>query len=113
MVIPVQFESIEEIRAIQRLACAADEDVFLHSPDNAIMVDAKSFIGLFTLDFSKPVRFSTDKNGRLPTGADVHFLFLSPIVRQRPPPVILRLPGGQGQTLHGRKDLFPQVRVLL
>ena len=40
MVIPVQFESIEEIRAIQRLACAADEDVFLHSPDNAIMVDA-------------------------------------------------------------------------
>ena len=23
-------------------------------------------------------RFSTDKNGRLPTGADVHFLFLSP-----------------------------------
>lgn len=60
MVIPVQFESIEEIRAILRLACAADEDVFLHSPDNAIMVDAKSFIGLFTLDFSKPVNVVTE-----------------------------------------------------
>ena len=60
MGIPVQFESIEEIRAIQRLACAADEDVFLHSPDNAIMVDAKSFIGLFTLDFSKPVNVVTE-----------------------------------------------------
>ena len=60
MVIPVQFDSVEELQALQRLACEAEEDVFLHSPDGKIMVDAKSFIGLFTLDFSKPVDVVTE-----------------------------------------------------
>ena len=55
MVIPMQIDSFEELQALQRLACQVDEDVFLHAEDNSIMVDVKSFIGLFTLDFSKPV----------------------------------------------------------
>jgi hypothetical protein len=34
--------------------------VYFHSLDNSIMVDAKSFIGLFTLDFSQPVLLVTE-----------------------------------------------------
>ena len=60
MVIPMQFDSVEELQALQRLACEAEDDVFLHSPDGKIMVDAKSFIGLFTLDFNQPVMVVTD-----------------------------------------------------
>ena len=60
MVIPMQIDSFEELQALQRLACQVDEDVFLHAEDNSIMVDAKSFIGLFTLDFSKPVYLVTE-----------------------------------------------------
>ena len=60
MVIPMQIDSFEELQALQRLACQVDEDVFLHAEDNSIMVDVKSFIGLFTLDFSKPVYLVTE-----------------------------------------------------
>ena len=60
MVIPMQIDSFEELEALQRLACQVDEDVFLHAEDNSIMVDVKSFIGLFTLDFSKPLKVVTD-----------------------------------------------------
>lgn len=52
--------SISELQAIQKLATAVNEDVYFHSLDNSIMVDAKSFIGLFTLDFSKPVLLVTE-----------------------------------------------------
>ena len=60
MVIPMQIDSFEELQALQRLACQVDEDVFLHAEDNSIMVDVKFFIGLFTLDFSKPVYLVTE-----------------------------------------------------
>ena len=60
MVIPMQINSFEELQALQRLACQVDEDVFLHAEDDSIMVDVKSFIGLFTLDFSKPVYLVTE-----------------------------------------------------
>lgn len=60
MVIPILFQSLDQLRALQQLACNADDEVFLHSPDDAIMVDAKSFVGLFTLDFSKPVNVVTN-----------------------------------------------------
>ena len=60
MIIPIQFDSVEELQALQRLACEVEDDVFLHSPDGKIMVDAKSFIGLFALDFSKPVDVVTE-----------------------------------------------------
>lgn len=60
MVIPMQFNSLEELYQLQRLASKVDEAVYVHSMDNAIMVDARSFIGLFTLDFTKPVNVVTD-----------------------------------------------------
>ncbi|BCI61497.1 hypothetical protein [Solibaculum mannosilyticum] len=56
MVTIKKFESIEEIQELQKLSCKVPEDVFIHSQDDSVMVDAKSFIGLFTLDFSKPVK---------------------------------------------------------
>ena len=60
MVTEKKIESIAEIQKLQELACKVPEDVFIHSLDNEIMVDAKSFIGLFTLDFSKPVKVVTE-----------------------------------------------------
>lgn len=60
MVIPMQFNSLEELCQLQKLASKVDEAVYVHSPDNSIMVDARSFIGLFTLDFNKPVNVVTD-----------------------------------------------------
>ncbi|MDR2940181.1 MAG: hypothetical protein LBV08_07670 [Clostridiales bacterium] len=55
-----KFESIQEIQKVQEMACKVDEDVFFHSPDDTIRVDAKSFIGLFALDFSKEVCIVTE-----------------------------------------------------
>ena len=60
MVKEIVINSISELQAIQRLATSVKEDVYFHSLDNSIMVDAKSFIGLFTLDFSKPVLLVTE-----------------------------------------------------
>ena len=60
MVIIKKFNDVAELQKLQRLACAAPEDVFLHSMDDTIMVDAKSFINLFTLDFSEPVKIVTE-----------------------------------------------------
>lgn len=60
MVIPMQFNSLEELYQLQKLASKVDEAVYVHSPDNSIMVDARSFIGLFTLDFTRPVNVVTD-----------------------------------------------------
>ncbi|MEG0764783.1 MAG: hypothetical protein RRY65_06400 [Pseudoflavonifractor sp.] len=60
MFITKQFTSVNELQQLQRLACSVTEPVFLHSMDDTIMVDAKSFINLFTLDFSKPVKIVTE-----------------------------------------------------
>lgn len=48
-------QSIAELQEIQTQAIRFNEDVGIHSLDSSIIVDAKSFIGLFALDFSKPV----------------------------------------------------------
>lgn len=47
--------SISELQAIQNTAIKYNEDVGIHSLDSLTIVDAKSFIGLFALDFSQPV----------------------------------------------------------
>ena len=52
MMYETRFRSVAELQALQRLACEVSEDVFIHSKDGKVRVDAKSFIGLFTLDFS-------------------------------------------------------------
>lgn len=60
MIIEKKFQSVAELQALQSLACQVNEDVFIHSLDDTVKVDAKSFIGLFTLDFSGPVRIVTE-----------------------------------------------------
>ena len=60
MIIVKKFNSVDELQKLQKLACEVSEDVFLHSEDDSIMVDAKSFINLFTLDFTKPVKIVTE-----------------------------------------------------
>lgn len=60
MVITKKFNSVDELQKLQRMACEVPEDVFIHSEDDSIMVDAKSFINLFTLDFTKPVKIVTE-----------------------------------------------------
>lgn len=60
MEIVKKFNDVVELQKLQRLACSVDEEVFLQSMDDAVKVDAKSFINLFTLDFSKPVKIVTE-----------------------------------------------------
>ena len=60
MIFEKRFQSVAELQRLQELACKVDEDVFIHSMDDSVKVDAKSFIGLFTLDFSGPVKVVTE-----------------------------------------------------
>ena len=60
MVIEKKFNSISEISALQRIASMADNEVYLSNQEETIKVDARSFIGLFALDFSQPLKVITD-----------------------------------------------------
>jgi len=60
MIIVKKFNDVAELQKLQRIACSVPEDVFLHSMDDSIMVDAKSLINLFTLDLSNPVKIVTE-----------------------------------------------------
>ena len=55
MVTKKRIRNIEQLQKIQALACSSNEEVGIHSEDGAIIVDAKSYIGLFALDFTRPV----------------------------------------------------------
>lgn len=60
MVMHVKFDSLADLEALQKLANAADAPVYLSSEDESIQVDARTFLGLFSVDFSKPVKVVTD-----------------------------------------------------
>lgn len=60
MIVVKKFNDVVELQKLQRLACSVSEPIFLHSMDDSVMVDAKSFINLFTLDFSQPVKIVTE-----------------------------------------------------
>jgi hypothetical protein len=49
------FHNISEVSAVQQLAEQCPADVALHSPDSTTIIDAKSYIGLYALDFRQPV----------------------------------------------------------
>ena len=55
MITKKRFHNIEELQKLQALANRCPDEVGLHSEDGCVIVDAKSFIGLFALDFTKPV----------------------------------------------------------
>ena len=48
MMIEMQFNSIAQLQRLQEIASSCDDEIFLHSLDDSVRVDAKSFIGLFT-----------------------------------------------------------------
>ena len=49
------FKTINELQEVQRIATHCPDDVAFHSLDSAVVIDAKSYIGLYALDFSQPV----------------------------------------------------------
>ena len=60
MMIVKKFDDVAELQKLQSLACAVSEDVYLCALDDSVKVDAKSFINLFTLDLSQPVKIVTE-----------------------------------------------------
>lgn len=55
MISKKKFNTIQELQALQRLATQCASDIGLHSEDGKTIVDAKSYIGMYTLDFSQPI----------------------------------------------------------
>ena len=53
MVFDIKFDSIAELATFQQLALQADKPVYIANEDDTIL-------GLFTLDFSKPLKVVTD-----------------------------------------------------
>ncbi|WP_101697106.1 hypothetical protein [Clostridium minihomine] len=49
------FSTIEELQKLQYFATRCEDDVGLHSLDGTIMVDAKSYIGMYALNFAEPI----------------------------------------------------------
>ena len=60
MVLELKFDSISELAELQRLAVQADKPVYIANEDDSIRVDARSFLGLFALDYSKPLKVISD-----------------------------------------------------
>lgn len=55
MVTRKKINYIHELQDIQRLAVACQCDVGLHSEDGSMIIDAKSYIGMYALDFTRPI----------------------------------------------------------
>lgn len=55
MVTRKRFHTIDELQTVQFLATKCEADVGLHSVDGNIIVDAKSYIGMYALDFKSPI----------------------------------------------------------
>ena len=55
MVSKKKFNYINELQDIQRLAVECTCDVGLHSEDGSMIIDAKSYIGMYALDFTQPI----------------------------------------------------------
>lgn len=55
MVSKKKINYINELQDIQRMAVECPCDVGLHSMDGSMIVDAKSYIGMYALDFTQPI----------------------------------------------------------
>lgn len=57
MITRVKINSIDDLQYLQRVAQKfGDDNIYLNSEDDKIQIDVKTFIGLFALDFRKPVK---------------------------------------------------------
>lgn len=55
MVSKKKINYINELQDIQRLAVECPCEVGLHSVDGSMIIDAKSYIGMYALDFTQPI----------------------------------------------------------
>ena len=55
MVSKKMFHSIDELQKVQLLATQCIDEVGLQSSDGSVSVDAKSFIGMYALDFTQRI----------------------------------------------------------
>ena len=55
MITKKMFHTIQELQDVQKLATGCPSDVGLHSADGETIIDAKSYIGMYALDFSQPI----------------------------------------------------------
>lgn len=63
MVSKKKINYINELQEIQRAAVECPMDVGLHSADGSMIIDAKSYIGMYALDFTQPILIvSEDKD---------------------------------------------------
>ena len=60
MVFDCRINSISELADLQQLAAHADKPVYIANEDDSIRVDARSFLGLFAMDYSRPMKVVTD-----------------------------------------------------
>lgn len=60
MVFDLKINAISELADLQQLAANADKPVYIANEDDTIRVDARSFLGLFTLNYAKPMKVITD-----------------------------------------------------
>ena len=60
MVFDLRINAISELADLQQLAANADKPVYIANEDDTIRVDASSFLGLFTLNYAKPMKVITD-----------------------------------------------------
>lgn len=60
MVSKKKIVSIGELQDIQRLAVESPTDVSLCSEDRSMVIDAKSYIGMYALDFTHPILIESD-----------------------------------------------------
>ena len=65
MTVVRKFHSAEELRRLRRMACSVPEEVLLRELEGDALADAKSLIGLFALDYSRPVCIVTDSQDLL------------------------------------------------
>ncbi len=63
MVSKKKFNYIHELQEVQKAAVACDCEVGLQSLDGSMIIDAKSYIGMYALDFTQPILVvSEDEN---------------------------------------------------
>ena len=55
MVTKKMIRTIDELQNIQRIATQCASDVAFHNTDSTIIIDAKSYIGMYALDFKEPI----------------------------------------------------------
>lgn len=60
MVVYKKINSIDELQSLYRKSLSIPETIGMHSLDNTIMADIKSFLGVMNLDYNKPVKIVTE-----------------------------------------------------